>query len=70
VRVAVSGAGQGGVFRVAEMENALKSNFAASAVSNIKVPPANLMSDMHGSAEYRAALITVMAERAVADAGA
>jgi carbon-monoxide dehydrogenase medium subunit len=65
VRVAVSGAGQSGVFRVPEMEQALKSNFAPSAVSGIKVSPANLMSDMHGSAEYRAALIPVMAERAV-----
>jgi aerobic carbon-monoxide dehydrogenase medium subunit len=68
VRVAVSGAGQGGVFRVPEMEQALKANFAASAVSNVKVSPGNLMSDMHGSAEYRAAMIPVMAERAVAKA--
>jgi carbon-monoxide dehydrogenase medium subunit len=65
VRVAVSGAGQGGVFRVSEMEQALKSNFAPSAVSNIKVPATNLMSDMHGAADYRASLITTMAERAV-----
>jgi carbon-monoxide dehydrogenase medium subunit len=65
VRVAVSGAGQSGVFRVAEMEQALKSNFAASAVSGVKVPASGLMSDMHGGAEYRAALITAMAERAV-----
>jgi len=70
VRVAVSGAGQNGVFRVAEMEAALKSNFAGSAVSGIKVPSSGLMSDMHGGAEYRAALISVMAERAVANAGA
>ncbi len=65
VRVAVSGAGQNGVFRVPEMEQALKSNFAPSAVSGIKVPASGLMSDMHGGAEYRAALITAMAERAV-----
>jgi carbon-monoxide dehydrogenase medium subunit len=65
VRVAVSGAGQRGVFRVPEMEAALKSNFTASAVSGIKVSPSGLMSDMHGSAEYRAALITAMAEQAV-----
>jgi carbon-monoxide dehydrogenase medium subunit len=65
VRVAVSGAGQSGVFRVAEMEKALKSNFAPSAVSGIKVPSSGLMTDMHGGAEYRAALITAMAERAV-----
>jgi aerobic carbon-monoxide dehydrogenase medium subunit len=70
VRVAVSGAGQNGVFRVAEMEQALKSNFAASALSGIKVPSSGLMSDMHGGAEYRAALIGVMAERAVAVADA
>jgi carbon-monoxide dehydrogenase medium subunit len=66
VRVAVSGAGQSGVFHVPEMEQALKSNFAGSAVSGVAVSPGNLMSDMHGSAEYRAALIPVMAERAVA----
>jgi carbon-monoxide dehydrogenase medium subunit len=65
VRVAVSGAGQGGVFRVPEMEAALKSNFAPSAVAGVKVSPDNLMSDMHGSTDYRAALIPVMAERAV-----
>lgn len=70
VRVAVSGAGQNGVFRVPEMEQALKSNFAPSAVSGIKVPSSGLMSDMHGSADYRAALISVMAERAVANATA
>jgi carbon-monoxide dehydrogenase medium subunit len=65
VRVAVSGAGQSGVFRVGEMEKALKSNFAPSAVSGIKVPSSGLMTDMHGSADYRAALVIAMAERAV-----
>jgi carbon-monoxide dehydrogenase medium subunit len=70
VRVAVSGAGQSGVFRVPEMEAALKSNFAPSAVSGITVSSADLLSDMHGSAEYRAALIPVMAERAVEKANA
>jgi aerobic carbon-monoxide dehydrogenase medium subunit len=39
-------------------------------VSGIKVQSSGLMSDMHGSADYRAALISVMAERAVTDAGA
>jgi carbon-monoxide dehydrogenase medium subunit len=70
VRVAVSGAGQGGVFRVLEMEQALKSNFAGSAVSGLTVGSGELMSDMHGSADYRAALIPVMAERAVEFANA
>lgn len=65
VRVAVSGAGQNGVFRLGEMEQALKSNFAPSAAAGVKVSASGLMSDMHGSADYRAALITAMAERAV-----
>ncbi len=65
IRVAVSGAGQNGVFRVPEMEQALKGNFAAASVSNVKLPASGLMSDMHGGAEYRAALITAMAERAL-----
>lgn len=66
VRVAVSGAGQNGVFRISEMEQALKSNFAPSAVQNVNIPAGNLMSDMHGGADYRAALIKVLAERALA----
>ncbi len=68
VRVAVSGAGQNGVFRVPEMEAALKANFSPDAVRGVTVPASGLMSDMHGSADYRASLITVMAERAVAAA--
>jgi carbon-monoxide dehydrogenase medium subunit len=68
VRVAVTGAGQDGVFRVAEMESALASNFAPDAVADIAVPEDDLNSDIHASAEYRAHLITVMAKRAVAAA--
>ncbi len=65
VRVAVSGAGQNGVFRAGMIEQALKANFAPAALAGITLPADGLMSDMHGSAEYRAALIPVMAERAV-----
>ena len=68
VRVAVSGAGQGGVFRSPELEQVLKTNFAPEAVTNVRISAANLLSDMHGSADYRASLIPVMAERAVAKA--
>ena len=64
-RVAVSGAGQNGVFRAPELEQVLKTNFAPSAVTNVRISSANLLSDMHGSADYRAALIPVIAERAV-----
>jgi carbon-monoxide dehydrogenase medium subunit len=68
VRVAVTGAGPS-VFRVPEMEKALAGNFSADAVKSIKVASKNLNSDLHGSAEYRAHLVSVMAARAVAAAG-
>ena len=67
VRVAVTGAGPS-VFRVPEMEKALAGNFSPDAVKSIKVASGNLNSDMHGSAEYRANLVSVMAARAVASA--
>ena len=65
VRVAVTGAGQDGVFRVSEMESALANNFSAGAVANIAIPDGDLNSDIHASSEYRAHLVTVMAKRAV-----
>ncbi len=68
VRVAVSGAGSNGVFRVPAMEQALKANFAAASLAGVSVPASGLMSDMHGSAEYRAALIDAMAQQAVSAA--
>ena len=64
VRVAVTGAGPG-VFRVAEMEAALDKDFRAEALKGIAVPEADLISDIHASAGYRAHLIGVMARRAV-----
>ena len=67
-RVAVTGAGPN-AYRVAEMEQALSGNFTADAVANISVPADDLNSDIHGSAEYRAHLVTVMAKRAAAAAG-
>jgi carbon-monoxide dehydrogenase medium subunit len=67
VRVAITGAAPC-VFRVPAMESALAKNFSPDAVAAIKVPDGDLNSDIHGSAEYRAHLITVMAKRAVADA--
>ena len=67
VRVAVTGAGPC-VFRVPAMEAALAKSFTPDAVASIKVDDSGLNSDIHGSAEYRAHLVTVMAKRAVADA--
>jgi carbon-monoxide dehydrogenase medium subunit len=68
VRVAINGAGPG-VFRQAEMEKALAASWSPDAVANIQQSPDGLNSDIHGSAEYRAHLVMVMAKRAVADAG-
>jgi carbon-monoxide dehydrogenase medium subunit len=68
VRVAVTGSGANGVFRVPEMEMALATSFSADALKGITIDPSNLISDLYGSAEYRAAMIPVMAERAIAAA--
>jgi len=68
VRVAVTGAGPK-VFRQADMEKALAANFSGDAIKGVKVNAAGLNSDIHGSADYRAHLVGVMARRAVAAAG-
>ena len=65
VRVAVTGAGPC-VFRVPAMERALAESFTPAAVKGIVIPAADLNGDMHATPEYRAHLIGVMAERAVA----
>jgi carbon-monoxide dehydrogenase medium subunit len=67
VRVAVTGA-KGNVFRAAEIEAALAKSFTPEAAKAVKMPTTDINSDMHGSAEYRAAMISVMASRAVAAA--
>jgi len=64
VRVAVTGAGPG-VFRAKELEAKLAANWSAAALAGAKVSADGLNSDLHGSAEYRAALIPVLAGRAV-----
>ena len=69
VKVAVTGAGSGGVFRVPEMERALAGNFTAAALEGIAVSPDGLNSDIHAAADYRAHLIGVMARRAVEACG-
>ena len=69
VRVAVTGAGQGGVFRHTDMEKALSATFSADALTGISTPVGNMNGDIHASPEYRAHLVGVMAKRAVAKAG-
>lgn len=68
VRVAVTGAGSS-VFRAKAIEDALAKSFTPDAAKGVKIPAAGLNSDLHGSAEYRAHLVSVIAARAVAAAG-
>src|SRR5579871_4581984 len=68
IRVAVTGAGANGVFRVASFEEALKKRFAPKSLEGMSIPAEGLNSDIHGSAEYRAHLVGVLARRAVAEA--
>jgi carbon-monoxide dehydrogenase medium subunit len=66
VRVAVTGAGQTGVFRHTAMEQALSANFSPDAIAGLATSADGLNSDIHASAEYRAHLVGIMAKRAVA----
>ena len=66
VRVAVTGAGDKGVYRASDMEAALEKKFTPEAIANIAVDPKKMLSDLHASSEYRANLVKVMAKRAVA----
>jgi carbon-monoxide dehydrogenase medium subunit len=69
VRVAVTGAGNNGVFRWSAAEHALGSNFSADALKSLSVDAGNMMGDIHGSSEYRANLAAVMARRAAQNLG-
>ena len=66
VRVAVTGAGADGVFRAGTLEEVLNNNFSAAALDGVDVSADALMSDIHGSADYRASLIVTLAKRAIA----
>ncbi len=65
VRVAITGAGQGGVFRVHSFEDALNKNYSQDALDGLFVPAKDCVSDIHGTAEYRAHLINILTRRAV-----
>jgi carbon-monoxide dehydrogenase medium subunit len=65
VRVAVTGAGANGVFRATGLEAKLAASWSAAALQGATVSADGLNSDLHGSAAYRAALIPVLAGRAL-----
>lgn len=66
-RVAVTGAGNDGVFRFAEAEAALDARFAPDSIDGLSVDPGDLLDDPGCSPDYRAHLITVFTRRAVED---
>ena len=66
VRVAVTGAGEDGVFRANDIETALSANFDAASLDGMVMSEDGLMEDIHASPAYRAHLIVEMARRAVA----
>jgi carbon-monoxide dehydrogenase medium subunit len=68
IRVTVTGAGANGVFRVTAFEEALKKRFSPKSLEGLTVSADGLNGDIHGSAEYRAHLIGVLARRAVTEA--
>ena len=65
VRVAVTGAAPS-VHRAKALEDALAKSFTADAAKAVKIDATDLNSDLHGSAAYRAHLVSVLAARAVA----
>jgi carbon-monoxide dehydrogenase medium subunit len=68
VRVAATGASQNGVMRVPAVEAALKANWSPGALDSVTISADGMLTDIHGSSAYRANLVKVMAQRAVADA--
>jgi len=68
VRVAVTGAASH-AHRAKPIEDALTKSFTADAAKAVKIPASHLNSDLHGSAEYRAHLVSVLAARAVTAIG-
>jgi aerobic carbon-monoxide dehydrogenase medium subunit len=69
VRAAATGASQNGVLRLPAIEAALKANWSPAALDSVRISADGLMSDIHGSSDYRANLVKVMAQRAVQRSG-
>lgn len=67
VRVGVTGT-KACAYRCKEIEQALSGSFTAAAAAAVKLPATDINADLHASAAYRAAMISVMASRAVTKA--
>lgn len=65
VRVAITGAGQG-VFRHKGLEDALNKSFTVQSAAGVVIDASELNADIHATAAYRANLISVQTQRAVA----
>ncbi|MEZ5727677.1 MAG: FAD binding domain-containing protein [Burkholderiaceae bacterium] len=68
VRVGVTGA-KASAYRESTLEAALSRDFSADAIETARVSSEGMNSDLHASADYRAAMVVAMAKRAVAAAG-
>ena len=66
VRVAVTGASSGGVFRHAGLEAALNKSFTPEAAAAVTIDATDLNQDIHATAAYRANIISVQTQRGVA----
>jgi len=66
VRVAVTGAAPC-VFRATALESLLSEKFAPEALAGFRFAAEGLNTDMHGDAQFRANLISVLTRRAVAN---
>jgi carbon-monoxide dehydrogenase medium subunit len=64
-RVAVTGAGSMGVFRLRDLESALTVDFQPGAVAECTIDVGMMLDDLSGSPEYRANLVRVMGRRAL-----
>ena len=69
IRAAATGASQNGVMRLPAIEAALKANWSPAALDSVGISADGLISDIHGSSDYRANLVKVMAQRAVQQSG-
>jgi carbon-monoxide dehydrogenase medium subunit len=67
VRVGVTGA-KSHAFRWTAAETALSGSFTSAALKGLSIDAGDINGDLHGSSEYRAAMVATMTARAVAQA--